>query len=49
MSTGDDMKRLVSIRVTLEEIRRETNGASYAECFRKSNLRRTIVAITPLT
>ena len=29
------------------EVQRETAGVSYHECFRKSNLRRTIVAITP--
>ncbi|KAI1342850.1 MFS hexose transporter [Xylariaceae sp. FL0016] len=34
---------------TLENIRQETDGASYLECFRKSNLRRTIIAVTPLS
>ena len=48
-STGEDAKRLANIKITLEEIRRETEGVTYLECFRKSNLRRTIVAITPLS
>ncbi|OQV06969.1 hypothetical protein CLAIMM_11465 [Cladophialophora immunda] len=45
---GEDAKRLANIKVTLEEIRRETEGVTYLECFRKSNFRRTIVAISPL-
>ncbi|KAK5199007.1 hypothetical protein LTR92_001478 [Exophiala xenobiotica] len=48
-STGEDSKRLANIKLTLEEIRHETEGVTYLECFRKSNLRRTIVAITPLS
>ncbi|KIX94437.1 uncharacterized protein Z520_09823 [Fonsecaea multimorphosa CBS 102226] len=48
-SDGEDAKRLASIRVTLEEIRSETEGVTYFELFRKSNLRRTIVAIAPLS
>lgn len=47
--SGDDVKRLANIKLTLEEIRKETEGASYLECFRKSNLRRTIVSIAPLS
>lgn len=46
---GEDQKRLSNIRVTLEEIRRETDGVTYFECFRKSNLRRTIVSLSPIT
>lgn len=34
---------------TLQEVKRETEGATYLECFRKSNLRRTIISIMPLT
>jgi SP family general alpha glucoside:H+ symporter-like MFS transporter len=34
--------------VTLEHARRETEGATYLECFQKSNLRRTIIAAAPL-
>lgn len=41
-------KRLAAINQTLEEIRCETEGATYLECFRKSNLRRTIISIGPL-
>lgn len=41
-------KRLAAINQTLEEIKQETQGASYLECFRKSNLRRTIISIAPL-
>lgn len=48
-STGDDVKRLANIKLTLEEVRKETEGATYLECFRKSNLRRTIVSIAPLS
>lgn len=48
-SSGEDTKRLANIQVTLEEIRKETEGATYLECFRKSNLRRTIVSIAPLS
>ncbi|EJT78445.1 hypothetical protein GGTG_03545 [Gaeumannomyces tritici R3-111a-1] len=41
-------KRLAVIRQTLEEVSQETEGATYAECFRRSNLRRTVVSIAPL-
>lgn len=34
---------------TLEEVKRETEGVTYIECFRKSNLRRTIISIMPLS
>jgi MFS transporter, SP family, general alpha glucoside:H+ symporter len=46
---GEAEKRLAVIQVTLEEVRRETEGVTYLECFRKSNLRRTIICIAPLT
>jgi SP family general alpha glucoside:H+ symporter-like MFS transporter len=46
---GEAEKRLAVIKHTLEEIRRETEGVTYFECFRKSNLRRTIVCIAPLS
>ena len=39
---------MTAIKITLEEIRCETEGVTYLECFRKSNLRRTLVSITPL-
>ncbi|KAF4450770.1 MFS hexose transporter [Fusarium albosuccineum] len=41
-------KRLAAINKTLEEVKQETDGATYLECFRKSNLRRTIISIAPL-
>lgn len=46
---GEGQKRLAVIKLTLEQVRRETEGASYPECFRKSNLRRTIISIAPLS
>ncbi|KPI45636.1 Alpha-glucosides permease MPH3 [Cyphellophora attinorum] len=48
-SSGEDVKRLANIKLTLEQVRRETDGATYLECFRRSNLRRTIISITPLS
>lgn len=45
---AEGKKRLAAVQQTLEEIKRETENASYLECFRKSNLRRTIVSIAPL-
>ena len=41
-------KRLAAMKRTLDEIRQETDGVTYLECFRKSNLRRTIISIAPL-
>lgn len=46
---GEEVKRLANIKFTLQEVRRETDGVTYAECFRKSNLRRTIISIAPLS
>ncbi|KAL4962572.1 general substrate transporter [Aspergillus stella-maris] len=47
---ANEAGRTVSnIKWTLEMASRETEGASYLECFRKSNLRRTVVAIAPLS
>lgn len=47
--TGDEGRvRLAVINQTLDQITSETAGASYLECFRKSNLRRTIISISPL-
>jgi MFS family permease len=40
-------KKLALIELTLRESRGETQGATYLECFRKSNLRRTIISIMP--
>ncbi|KAJ4352068.1 uncharacterized protein N0V89_007414 [Didymosphaeria variabile] len=42
-------KKLALITNTLEEVKRETAGVTYLECFRKSNLRRTIISIMPLS
>ena len=39
--------KLALIQLTLEASRKETSGVTYAECFRKSNLRRTFVSILP--
>lgn len=43
------LRKLALIKVTLEEVRKETEGVTYLECFRVSNLRRTIISIAPLT
>ena len=48
VDTGADRQRLENIKVTLEQVRNETDGASWAECFRASNLRRTLVAMAPV-
>lgn len=42
-------QKLAQILTTLEEVKRETAGVTYAECFRRSNLRRTIISIMPLS
>lgn len=47
-NTGEDTQRLENIKVTLEEIKKETDGTSWIECFRASNLRRTLVAMAPV-
>lgn len=44
----ESMKKIAMVRNTLEEVRRETEGVTYFECFRRSNLRRTIVSIMPV-
>lgn len=48
-TNGDEHKRLANIKLTLERIRAETEGVTYVECFRGSNLRRTIISIAPLS
>ncbi|KAF6809570.1 Maltose permease MAL31-like protein 2 [Colletotrichum sojae] len=40
--------RLAVIHQTLEQVKSETAGVSYIDCFRKTNLRRTIISISPL-
>ncbi|KAK2041456.1 alpha glucoside transporter, partial [Colletotrichum somersetense] len=47
--TGTDGRaKLALIERTLEEVRQETEGVTYLECFKKSNLRRTVISIMPL-
>ncbi|TEA12420.1 Maltose permease MAL31 [Colletotrichum sidae] len=47
--TGDEGRaKLALIEMTLDEVRQETEGVTYLECFKKSNLRRTIISIMPL-
>ncbi|PKS11134.1 hypothetical protein jhhlp_002895 [Lomentospora prolificans] len=41
-------KRLAAMRQTLEQVKAETEGATYLECFRNSNLRRTIISVSLL-
>lgn len=41
--------RIAATELTLEKMREETSGVTFAECFRKSNLRRTLVSILPLS
>lgn len=48
-SPAEIEKSLANVKLTLEKIRKETEGVTYAECFRKSNLRRTMIAIAPLS
>jgi MFS family permease len=48
-SEDEIMKTAANVKLTLEKIRRETEGVTYAECFRKSNLHRQIVSIFPLS
>ncbi|KAL4750670.1 hypothetical protein BDW72DRAFT_175359 [Aspergillus terricola var. indicus] len=48
-NNGEQTKKLSTIKTTLDQIRRETEGVTYAECFRTSNLRRTIISIAPLS
>lgn len=47
-SEEETVKRFAIIELTLNEISQETAGVTYLECFRKSNLRRTLVSIAPL-
>ena len=47
--TGEEGRmKLALIELTLQEVLNETEGVTYMECLRKSNLRRTIVSIMPL-
>ncbi|KAK9780169.1 putative MFS hexose transporter [Seiridium cardinale] len=40
-------KRLFMMQQTLEQIKAETQGATYLECFRTTNLRRTLISVAP--
>ncbi|KAF2621505.1 hypothetical protein BU25DRAFT_416034 [Macroventuria anomochaeta] len=42
-------RRLANTNNTLERVRKETEDVTYLESFRKSNLRRTIISIMPLS
>ncbi|RDW73244.1 hypothetical protein BP6252_07151 [Coleophoma cylindrospora] len=46
---GEAEKELAQIKLNLEKVKRETQNVSYLECFRVTNLRRTIISIAPLT
>ncbi|KAJ3523270.1 hypothetical protein NM208_g12517 [Fusarium decemcellulare] len=47
--SGTDLDmRLSQIQTTLEKANTETSGATYLDCFRRSNLRRTIISVMPL-
>jgi MFS transporter, SP family, general alpha glucoside:H+ symporter len=45
---GQEDRRLADIQRTLEAAKQENDHASYLECFRRSNLRRTIISVMPL-
>jgi hypothetical protein len=42
-------RKIAHIKYTLKKASEETEGVTYAELFRKTNLRRTVVACMPLT
>ncbi|PLB45056.1 MFS general substrate transporter [Aspergillus steynii IBT 23096] len=47
---GDEIPtHIARIKATLSMIRDETEGVTYMECFRLSNLRRTIISIAPMS
>ncbi|KAL2109143.1 hypothetical protein VUR80DRAFT_2941 [Thermomyces stellatus] len=48
VSPADMPKRLAIMRFTLAQVREETSGVTYMECFRLSNLRRTMISIAPV-
>jgi hypothetical protein len=49
MSSQEAQKKLANIRLTLEEVKQETADTTYLDCFRKTNLRRTIISAAPLS
>ncbi|KIV83335.1 hypothetical protein PV11_05369 [Exophiala sideris] len=48
-SSSDAENMIAEIKRVLAKTEEETSGATYIECFRRSNLRRTIIAAMPLT
>ncbi|CAK7200299.1 hypothetical protein SEUCBS139899_002990 [Sporothrix eucalyptigena] len=42
-------ERVTQLKAILDASRKETEGVTFAECFRKNNLRRTIISIAPLS
>lgn len=49
MSDEKARRAVTQVQYTLEKIQQETEGVTYAQLFRKSNLRRTVVACMPLS
>lgn len=45
---ADLTTRISEIRATLDEAKAESARATYLDCFRRSNLRRTIISVMPL-
>jgi hypothetical protein len=48
MSDDEASRSLLNIKMTIEKVAAETEGASYAQLFKKTNRRRTVVAFMPL-
>ncbi|OAP57753.1 hypothetical protein AYL99_08491 [Fonsecaea erecta] len=46
---ADAALKMAEIKRVLAKTVEETSGATYTECFRRSNLRRTVIAAMPLT
>jgi len=49
MTPEQAQKKLANIRLTLGEVKRETENANHLECFRNTNLQRTVISAAPLT
>lgn len=47
-TADESQRRLALIELTLKRVRNETEGVTFIECFRKSNLRRTIISVMPI-
>ncbi|OAA66461.1 General substrate transporter [Niveomyces insectorum RCEF 264] len=47
--SDSDVQRLAQINLTLQKIREETEQQTYWECFRYTNLRRTVISVAPLS